>query len=167
MTALQWTQARPASIQAWRYLYDLSLDSGRVALALALEAARRVDALNTETSERLATDFQPALDILSPFTGEPVEHDELMLMDVSRLCVESRRFDKGVELLHDSKELPLRYNLGICLFHEGRLDEAQRCFEDSWQQEPRNLVALGWLRPKQSCWNSWAGSSPVLAIVSH
>ena len=146
MTAYQWTVARPGSIEAWRALYALSLEHRRA--ALAIEASHRFNELADQAGEPpLTTLTQEVLEggIFSPFTGKSISSRELRHIELGQLCIESRHFNEGIEILRDSSEPPARNNLGVCLFQAGRVDEAMQCFKEAWHSEPKNLIALSWM----------------------
>ncbi len=146
MAAYQWTRACPNSIQAWHTLYIFSTEHQR--LMLAMDAARHHNAL-VESSDQpqvpMLSDAQIELLTTSPFTGERVGTEELLLMELGQLCVENHHYEEGIEFLRGSSQPPARNNLAICLFHLGRIDEALQCMEENWDQVPENILALSWL----------------------
>ncbi len=146
LTAYQWTQAHPNSPQAWRALYRLGLENQHV--ALAMDAARHFNQLTEQTGELPVTAISESdieAGITSPYTNAPVPIAELLQMDIGQLYLATRHFKEGHDVLKSAKEPPARNNLGLCLFQLGRFSEALDCFKENWDQEPRNLAAIGWM----------------------
>ncbi|MBU0499684.1 MAG: tetratricopeptide repeat protein [Gammaproteobacteria bacterium] len=170
LTAYHWTLVRPESIQAWSALLPLSLSSGRA--GIAYHAALHYNELAENTDHipfPISPEFTQRIETcrVSPLTGDILDLETLRRMDLGLLCIQGRAFEEGIELLRGAgNEMPVRNNLGLCLFHLGRLDEALSCFNANWERDPRNLVALAWmirLRLLSGREEAAAGLVPTLA----
>ncbi|MBU0498437.1 MAG: tetratricopeptide repeat protein [Gammaproteobacteria bacterium] len=149
LTAYHWTQARPGSIRAWSSLLSFSVDNNHP--LLSYHAAVHYNALAEGTDEipyPILPEFERSIEEggISPYGDGHLSKETAFLVELAEICIQTDAFEEGIEILLKADNAPpLRNNLGICLFHLGRLDEALACFNENWAREPRNLFALGWI----------------------
>ena len=146
VSAYFWSSACPKSRNAWYTLYLLSLAHHRA--ALAQNAAEHYNALPPQAGDSplpMIDDDVLSTGVVDPFSGKPVTLDDLKRIELGQLLTETRHFEHAIKTLRGNDYTPAQNNLGICLFHTGDFKGAARCFNDVWQEEPKNLVALSWI----------------------
>lgn len=143
VVAWQWTQNRPRSAPALGALLDNAAKLGLIHLALRMVDRLRV--IDSEMPTLRRPDPAELEEIRTMPDGRIATEDEMVALDLGRLFMGARDFEKAIAILKDVDTVSARNNLGAALFHVGRIQDALNAFAANWQVDADNLFALGWL----------------------
>lgn len=164
MEAYEWTQATPQSSVAWIALANSSHHLGL--LALADQALKHC----LDVGKPMPSGTMPALpeaewlDFLNTPFGENPTKEELELLDMSQIFMQVGRYRRCIEILLPLTLVAARNNRALAHFQLGEVDISYQEFLASWQDQPRNLFALGWL-VKLALWRG--DTSALTVYINH